>query len=153
MDPMGTDSSRKPAEWAMNANEMTESSAIGQEDRRAQARQAINAFAAIYLIHDGSILRGRILDLSLGGCRVDTEECFPVDLNERVEVGFYVSGMPFRIGGVIQGIHDRHHVGIRFLEMSERSRGRVAELMEEIGEMAISAEAAAASKEAAASWG
>jgi hypothetical protein len=40
--------------------------------------------------------------------------------------------MPFRLLGVIQTIRGRHNVGIRFLDMSDRKRRQVEELMEEI---------------------
>jgi len=43
--------------------------------------------------------------------------------------------MPFRLGGVTQAIHDRHTVGIRFLDMSSRKREQLELLIEEIEEL------------------
>ena len=43
--------------------------------------------------------------------------------------------MPFRLGGVIQAIHGRNIVGIRFLDLSDRRRQLVAELIDEIQQM------------------
>jgi hypothetical protein len=119
----------------MGAEERTEGQATGLRERRAQPRHELNEYAALYFVRAGSMMRGRILDLSLSGCRIGTEERFPVGIYTRVEVGFYVDGLPFRLGGVIQAIHDRRHVGIRFLEMSERNRGRVTELIKNMEEM------------------
>jgi c-di-GMP-binding flagellar brake protein YcgR len=104
-------------------------------ERRAQTRQEVDTFATVFLINIGSKLRGRILDLSLGGCRIRTNERFPVGIYTRVETEFHLDGLPFRLGGVIQAIHDRHHVGIRFLDMSLRKRKQVELLIQEIQEL------------------
>jgi c-di-GMP-binding flagellar brake protein YcgR len=105
-----------------------------KRDRRSQVRHGVDTSAAIYLIKTGSRLEGRILDLSLSGCRIRTGEKIPMGIYTRVETGFYLNGLPFRLGGVIQAIHDSHNLGIRFLDMSERSRQQVAELIAEIEE-------------------
>ena len=103
-------------------------------DRRAQSRHAVDTSAVVFLIHIASRMQGRILDLSLGGCRVRTNEPFPVGIYTRVEVEFRLEGLPFRLGGVIQAIHDRHHVGIRLLDVSSRKREQLEQLIEEIRE-------------------
>ncbi len=91
--------------------------------------------ASILLVNVGSTLRGRILDLSLGGCRIRTDERFPVGIYTRVETEFRLEGLPFRLGGVIQAIYDRNMVGIRFLDLSERKRQQVLDLIGEIEQM------------------
>ena len=92
----------------------------------------------------GSTLRGRIVDLSLSGCRIRTEERFRVGIYTRIEAEFYLQGLPFRLGGVIQVIHDGRTVGIRFLDLSERKRQQIADLiveMERTGAAKISTDA------------
>lgn len=103
-------------------------------ERREQSREAVDTSAVLYLIHVASRLTGRILDLSLGGCRIRTDERFPVGIYTRIETEFRLEGLLFRLGGVVQAIHDRHHVGIRFLDMSSRKREQVEQLIEEIEE-------------------
>jgi len=106
-----------------------------KRERRAQSRHGVDTSAAIYLVNVGSRLAGRILDLSAGGCRIRTNERFPVGIYTRVETEFRLEGLPFRLGGVIQAIHDRQNVGIRFLDLSGRKREQVEQLIEEIEEM------------------
>jgi hypothetical protein len=106
-----------------------------KRERRAQPRHEVDTSAVIYLIHVGSALHGRIHDLSVGGCRIRTDERFPVGIYTRVETEFRLEGLPFRLGGVIQAIHDRQQVGIRFLDVSDRKRGQVEQLIEEIEQM------------------
>ena len=104
-------------------------------DRRKTTRHEVDTSATIFLVNVGSTLRGRILDLSLSGCRIRTDERFPVGIYTRVETEFRLEGLPFRLGGVIQSIHDRNHVGIRFLDLSERKREQVSDLIAEIDEL------------------
>jgi len=108
-----------------------------KEDRRADSRHEVDTSAVIYLVNVGAKLSGRILDLSLSGCRIRTDQRFPVDIYTRVETEFRLEGLPFRLGGVIQAIHDRdrHSVGIRFLNVSDRKREQVEQLIAEIQEM------------------
>lgn len=110
-------------------------SAASLRERRAQARHEVDTSATILLVRAGSTLPGRIVDLSLTGCRIQTDERFPVGIYTRVETEFRLEGLPFRLGGVIQAIHDRNTVGIRFLDLSERKRRQVLDLIAEIDEL------------------
>ena len=107
---------------------------VGRE-RRQQSRHEVDTTATILLVNVGSTLKGRILDLSLTGCRIRTDERFPVGIYTRVETEFRYQGLPFRLGGVIQAIHDRNTVGIRFLDLSQRKREQVLDLIGEIDQM------------------
>lgn len=115
---------------------------VGRE-RRQQSRHEVDTTATILLVNVGSTLRGRILDLSLTGCRIRTDERFPVGIYTRVEAEFRYQGLPFRLGGVIQAIHDRNTVGIRFLDLSQRKREQVLDLIGEIDQMRAAHPAAA----------
>jgi len=106
-----------------------------RRERRALGREGVDTSASIFVIHAASRLNGRILDLSLGGCRIQTNERFPVGIFTRVEAEFRFEGMPFRLGGVIQAIHDRYHVGIRFLDMSGPKREQLQLLIEDIEDL------------------
>jgi hypothetical protein len=104
-------------------------------ERRAQTRHTVDNRAVIFLIDVAARVPGRIIDLSMGGCRIRTDERFPVGIYRRVETEFKCDGLPFRLGGVVQSLHDKVTVGIRFLDMSARKREQLAQLMEEIEEM------------------
>jgi hypothetical protein len=120
---------------AMTAQTVAPANATpSKRERRESFREAVETSAVIDLIKIASRLPGRILDLSLSGCRIRTDDSFPVGIYTRIEVEFRLGGLPFRLGGVIQGVHDRHTVGIRFLDLSSRKREQVEQLMEEIRE-------------------
>jgi len=115
-----------------------------QAERRQHARHEVDTSAVIHLVNVGSVLRGRILDLSVGGCRIRTNDRLPVGIYTRAETEFRLEGLPFRLGGVIQAVHDRDRrlVGIRFLDMSDRKRAQVEQLIEEMQELERNSEAA-----------
>jgi len=86
----------------------------------------------VRLVDVASKLEGRIVDLSMGGCRIRTNLPFPLGVFRRVETQFRMNGLPFRLAGVTQAIYDPFQVGIRFLNLSERMREQLKELIEEI---------------------
>jgi len=101
-------------------------------ERRSQPRYAVDEAATLHFIEVHAKLSGRILDLSMSGCRIRTNERFPVGIYRRVETEFKLDGLPFRLGGVIQSVHDKFTVGIRFLDMSPRKRDQLSFLIDEI---------------------
>ena len=105
-----------------------------KRERRQEVRHTVDTRAMVFLIDVRAQISGRILDVSMSGCRIRTDERFPVGIYRRVETEFKVDGLPFRLGGVVQGLHDRFTVGIRFLDMSPRKRDQLGQLMEEIAE-------------------
>jgi c-di-GMP-binding flagellar brake protein YcgR len=103
-------------------------------ERRNHSRLMVDDSSTIILVKIAARLVGRIVDISIGGCRIRCHERFPVGIYTRVETEFRIEGLPFRLGGVVQAIHDRHTVGIRFLDMSSRKREQLEQLIEEIEE-------------------
>lgn len=103
-----------------------------QQGRRAAPRHPVDTNAEIYLIDIAAHVHGRILDLSLGGCHIRSDDRFPVGIFRRVETEFMLEGLPFRLAGVTQAIYDRRNVGIRFLDMSERKREQLTQLIAEL---------------------
>jgi PilZ domain-containing protein len=104
-------------------------------DRRKEPRHAVDGTATLHLLDPAIRLRGRILDLSLNGCQFRTDDCFPMGIYRRVEIEFHLDGLPFRIAGVTQSIHRPHKVGVRFLDLSERKRVQLVDLIAEIKEL------------------
>jgi hypothetical protein len=98
-------------------------------------RQMVETRATVFFIDVRAQMTGNIVDLSMSGCRIRTDEQFPVGIYRRVETEFNFDGLPFRLPGVVQALHNKFTVGIRFLDMSSRKREQLTQLMEEIEEM------------------
>jgi len=124
-------SSVRPAKPAKaNKAEQPDSKSTG--DRRSHNRHDVDTTANLWLIKSGIAMRGRILNLSHGGCRLRTDERFSVGIFVRVETEFYLHGLPFRLAGVSQAILDKNTIGIRFLDMSDRKRQQLTDLITEL---------------------
>jgi len=104
------------------------------KDRRREPRHKVDGTAVLHLVNLGIRMPGRVQDLSLGGCCIRTDERFILGIYRRIEVEFRIEGLPFRLGGVTQSIHDAHHVGIRFLNVSDRKREQLLQLIQEMDE-------------------
>ena len=100
--------------------------------QRAQPREPVDTSAVIRLIDIAADVHGRIVDVSIGGCRICTDKRFPLGIFRRVETEFRFEGLPFRLGGVTQALYDPFNVGIRFLDVSDRKREQLMQLIEEI---------------------
>lgn len=124
-----------PLEPRTQTSAVSAAARAAARERRVQNRHPVDTTAIVFLVNVASRIPGRILNLSMGGCRIRTEEKFPVGIYTRVETEFRLEGLPFRLGGVVQAIQDRFHVGIRFLDMSERKQEQLEMLIAEIEEM------------------
>jgi hypothetical protein len=112
------------------------------KDRRRETRHKVYGTAILNLVNLGIRMPGRVQDLSLGGCCIRTDERFILGIYRRIEVEFRIEGLPFRLAGVTQSIHDAHHVGIRFLNVSDRKREQLLQLIEEMEEFLKAPQAA-----------
>jgi hypothetical protein len=84
------------------------------------------------MVNGGARFSGRIQDVSLDGCRIRSDQPFLAGVYIKVETEFRLVGASFRLGGVVQMICDRRLVGIKFLDLGDRQRQQVAELIAEI---------------------
>jgi hypothetical protein len=129
----------------MQADQRLEGIRARQPERRKAPRLAVDEEAVLVLVHHGSRVPCRILELSLTGCRLSTRDRFLAGTLVRVETAFKVRGMAFRLSGVTEWTDGKNRVGIRFLDLTARRR---VELVEVLGEIAAE-QAARAVKQAA----
>jgi len=106
-------------------------------ERRSCTRHEVDSAATVFLLDLRVRIPGRIVDVSLGGCRIRSLERFPVGIYRRVEVEFTLDGLPFRLPGVVQALHDPRTIGIRLLDLSDRKREQLTALMEELDEVEL----------------
>lgn len=105
---------------------------ISKGERRISRRHKVDSYARLTLLSLHTRQRGVIQDVSLSGCRIRVDEPLPVGVYRRVEVEFYIDGLPLLLPGVTQVIHDRYTVGIRFVEMTERKVAQLHTVIDEI---------------------
>lgn len=127
-----------PAPKKPNENPLPIASATPPEKPASQGKvMALNLEAeawpaVLHLLKDGSHQNGALTHLSLQGCSFQTLTPFAAGLYARVEVDFQMRGLPFLLSGVTEDVRNKTSVDIRFLEMSNRKQGELAELIEEL---------------------
>ncbi len=106
--------------------------AVAAPDRRQHPRFAIDAWAEV-LVPDGSLLfRGRVLDISLAGCFIQTEARLHMRQRTPVEMIFRVKDAAFRIRATSRMVRRGIGAGFLFAEMSERTRLELDALIAEL---------------------
>ncbi len=88
--------------------------------------------ATLRFLKDASLHKGVLAGLSAEGCCLRTSKPYIGGIYLRVEVDFQMRGLPFRLGGVVENVHDHHTIDVRFLEMSSRKREELGEVIEEL---------------------
>jgi hypothetical protein len=92
----------------------------GTVDRRRTARYSCSGHAQITCLPlNGALFRGRLRDLGLGGCCIESiETTSPFDLNARTEILVRVNSWFFRAMAVVRAVRNRSGISVEFMRMS-----------------------------------
>lgn len=108
----------------------------GADDRRRSPRLDCCGNAQLRMVNlesaDPIQFHGKILNLSLIGCCVETERPVALRVMDRLEVYFQLNGMPVLVMGVTRAIHSPHRIGIEFLDVSPRKQDQIRFLVSEL---------------------
>jgi hypothetical protein len=100
-------------------------------DRRQHSRYATDAWAEV-MVKDGTMLfRGRVLDVSAGGCYVETEARLKLAPGTPVEMVFRVNDGVFRCEATSRMVR-RQGAGFLFEGMNARARRELDRLIAEL---------------------
>lgn len=102
-------------------------------DRRRNLRYPCEGAAQVFVPHGALLFEGRILNLSLSGCFIETPT-LKLERGTRVEVSFHTHRMSFRMAGHIAVLRRGHGAGIAFHGVSERRARQVSDLLRELQE-------------------
>ena len=101
---------------------------ISAEDRRRTARFICGGEARIVsLPSDGILVPGRVFDLSLGGCCLESAQ--PLPYGSRAEVLLRVRASSFRALGEVREVRNGSKICVEFLRMSSGGQDKLAELI------------------------
>ena len=103
-------------------------------DRRRIPRYSCSGLAQITCLPSyGSLVRGRIRDLGLGGCCIECTETVPrLDLGDRTEILVEVNSWFFRATANIKAIRGRSGISMEFTRMSAGGSGMLADLIADL---------------------
>ncbi len=104
------------------------------DDRRGSPRFSCGGHATISCLpSDGIFLPGKIRDLSLGGCCVDTT--LPIACGARAEVVVRVNAASFRALGEVRAIRSRSGVCLEFVRLSPGGKDMLSDLIKELARL------------------
>src|SRR5260370_12105205 len=106
--------------------------AVAQPERRSDTRYVVDAEATLVIVSQGALVRGRICQISLDGCRMRTDKPISFATPAGIEVMFKINGIAFRLGGVLQWADSQQSAGIQFGSMAPRRRKAGLELLAEL---------------------
>jgi hypothetical protein len=103
----------------------------GMVERREHTRYAVDAWAEV-LVKDGTMLfRGRVLDVSVGGCYIETEAKLKLAPGTPVEMVFRVNDRVFRCDAGSRMIRTKG-AGFLFSNLDARSQMELDGLIREL---------------------
>ena len=102
-------------------------------ERRQHRRYAVDGMAEV-LVSDGSVLfRGRVLDISVAGCFIETQARLRMQQRTPVEMVFRVEDMVFRVHATSRMVRPGLGAGFLFEGLSARMREGLEALIAELG--------------------
>ncbi len=104
------------------------------EDRRRNPRFACGGYAKISCLPTNGIFHpGKIRDLSLGGCCVDS--VLPIDCGERAEIVVRINAASFRAVGEVRALRGQSGAGLEFVQLSAGGKKMLAALIGELSRL------------------
>jgi len=102
-------------------------------ERRAHPRAHDWGTAWIGIFPEGTKALGYLLDLGLGGCRIEADDAIPATDNASVEVLLHLRGYTLRLAGVIRHQEEGNtRAGIEFADVSPRKAEQIQKLLEQL---------------------
>jgi hypothetical protein len=101
-------------------------------ERRQHKRFAVDGFAEV-LVADGTLLfRGRVLDISVAGCYIETQARLRIAPGTEVEMVFRVNGMVFRPLATLRAVRPDEGAGFLFSSLNARMQAELEALIAEL---------------------
>jgi hypothetical protein len=101
-------------------------------ERRQHRRFVVDGWAEV-LVADGTMLfRGRVLDLSVAGCYIETEARLRLVPGTQVEMVFRVNEMVFRPLATSRAVRPGEGAGFHFLDVDAKMQSNLEMLIAEL---------------------
>lgn len=101
-------------------------------ERRQHKRYTVDGVAEV-VVADGTMLfRGRVLDVSVAGCYVETQARLRLAPGTLVEMVFRVNGMVFRPLATSRMVRPGEGVGFLFMNLKGRTQAELERLIAEL---------------------
>lgn len=105
-----------------------------RDNRRAQPRLRCRGVAEVVVLRLERKIPGMLLDLSVGGCCIQTTQPIPSIERPSVEVRLTVNGITLRVAGIVRNVRKDRYAGIEFINVTPRKADQILELVKELTE-------------------
>jgi hypothetical protein len=115
------------------AHHAADSAVVGPRvERRAALRFAVDAPASVQVGYNGPMFRGRIVNLSLTGCYIQTVAGTRIPDDTGVEIEFLLMGALLQLSAIFKWSKPRAGMGFRFLAMEKDARMSLEEVLRDL---------------------
>lgn len=104
-------------------------------DHRRYPRLDCGGIADLRVLPNGAKEIGSLVNLSKRGCCFMAEEALRGSEGACIEMHLKIRGIDLRVAGIIRHVHQWRRAGIEFVELSERKREQIEELIGELAEL------------------
>jgi len=108
----------------------------GAREKRRYPRIPCSGSASVHLTSGEDSVEASypssIVNLSMGGCLVVLHKPQKLAEDTNVELSFQVNHLPFRVRGKVRAIRSESKIGLQFLQVSERVRKQLEDLVDEL---------------------
>ncbi len=108
-------------------------------ERRQQERFECSGFAEVIVENAPFLFRGRIRDLSLTGCYIESSARLILDRGTTVELRFMLNHEELRLAARVMIIRPRAGAGFEFVDLDPELRSRLASLIHNLANSTIAA--------------
>jgi c-di-GMP-binding flagellar brake protein YcgR len=107
------------------------------KDNRRSARVDCMGHAEIQKLPAvGKPCAARIENMSEGGCLMELQEAKDFSIDEVVELSFCINHLAFRVRAQVRAIRPKAMIGFEFLKLSQRARGQIKDVLDELAKSA-----------------
>ena len=106
-----------------------DASAGSPAERRRHTRYVVDGDAEVLVVDGSQIFRGRILDISLAGCFIETRARLRMTVGTPVEMVFRANGVVLRAAATMRVVRMGKGAGFLFDALSTRMRGELEGLI------------------------
>jgi hypothetical protein len=101
-------------------------------ERRVAPRFQVDAAANVQVGYDGPMFRGRIVNLSLTGCYIQTIAGTKIPAGTGVEIEFLLMGTSIQLSAIFKWSKPRSGMGFRFIAMEKDAQMSLEEMLREL---------------------
>ena len=106
----------------------------GGQDSRRHPRLKCAGEAEVMPYVDAVPYPARVANLSVEGCLLILLTAETLPMGAVVELLFTINQLPFRVRAQVKAVRSPTELGVQFVLMSDRSRRRLGDLMQELAE-------------------